>query len=222
MEKTQEKPHETTQTEAESIRSTSPDTTMTPLGKPIKTFDIRCTSPYNPKHQVISQDGNPVLWIECTTGWISDLLLTLRVTSSGGAIMACSKISYFYRNCYIASGDVVSGPVNGDPWVKLDRRGTVTGTYAFPHAGKTYAWKRTHDKELTGRKMSYKSFKLVDADDAQGNVLAVLKTDSNWKGTHYTSRLDFYADLEEELEKLALVAVFGTVERIRRIEMTSV
>lgn len=88
-----------------------------PTGKAVKSFTLQATSSLSSKHFAIYNDsGEPILWTECTTGWISDLLLTLHVTSSHGPIVACGKISYFSRNCYIALGDVLSGPVGHDPY----------------------------------------------------------------------------------------------------------
>lgn len=192
-------------------------------GKAIKTFNLQATSPLSSKHFTIHNDnGEPILWTECTTGWVSDLLLTLHVTSPAGPIVACSKISYFARNVYIALGDVLSGPVGKDPWTKLDRRGTVTGTYGFSYLGKTYAWKRTHNKDHGGRIMSTKDFKLVDVDDAEARILAVSTSGPVMGAVHREGKIEWFAELDEDLEKLALVAVLGTVERTRRNEGSSV
>jgi len=192
-------------------------------GKAIKTFHLRATSPLSSKHFAIYSDsGQAILWTECTTGWVSDLLLTLHVTSPAGPIVACSKISYFGRNVYIALGDVLSGPIGRDPWIKLDRKGTVTGTYAFAHQGKTYAWKRTHNKALGGRVLSMKDFKLVDVDGAEDRILATSTSGPLMGAVHREGKIEWFAELDEDLEKLALAAVFGTVERTRRNEGSTV
>lgn len=194
-----------------------------PTGKVIKTFNLRASSALNSKHFTIYDDsGEPVLFTECTTGWISDLLLTLHVTSPVGPIVACSKISYFGMNVYIALGDVLSGPVGRDPWQKLDRRGTISGCYAFSHKGKTYAWKRTHNKAHGGSMLRTKDYKLVDVDDPDSRVLAVSTSGPCWGALHREGKIEWFAELDEDSEKLALVAVFATVERTRRNEGTTV
>lgn len=196
---------------------------------PFKTYIIRNTAIFTCRHQEIKRDGQAVYFVETSTFWnpLKTPIMTLHSSCTTGAVQAAAKIGYWGWDCSIISGDPAdtTRTTRGKPpWVKLHRISSLTTAFYFLHNEKTYLWKRTHKHEFGATKWSNKDFKLIETvEEGKGRVVAVVSWEqASWLPTKETLRdagqVNFYEDVGEELEAMALVAVLGTCYRMRRNE----
>ena len=87
--------------------------------------------------------------------------------------------------------------------------------YKFEVGGEEYSWTRTRRAEYGVSKWASKSFKLVRVSG--GEVLAVYVHKTQWKKRD-DGRVDWFCEVESEVEWLALAAIMGIEEQIRREE----
>lgn len=147
--------------------------------------------------------------------------LTLLPPGDNNLVLAACRIhglSMTNKFLFLGPGE----PECTDPaeWIPVRASGRWDpAKFFFAYAGEEYAWTRTRSSEL-GVKSAWagKSFKLVRV--GSGEVLAVFVHLPQWTRKD-EARLDFFAAGEgmgRELEVLALVAVMGIEEEIRRKE----
>lgn len=104
-------------------------------------------------------------------------------------------------------------------WITLKESGIWDPSkFSFEWKGEVYTWTRTRRKEFGANGWDGKTFKIARGREEKGEVLGLYVHLGKW-GRRDEGRVDwFVAGLEWEVEVLALVAVLGIEEGIRRAE----
>lgn len=79
---------------------------------------------------------------------------------------------------------------------------------------------RTHDKALGANSSRNTHFKLLDGQN-ESQVLAVYIQDRKWFDTSNVAKIEYFANLDPNLELLSMAAIFGIEDKIRRRNNTN-
>lgn len=202
--------------------STTQNSNTTPR-HPIKTYAFRCTKILSSRHQIMTHNDQQIYALEASSPWFKSPILTLHASDSTGPVLAAAKIGALGWDLSILLGDPTDKSrtsTGKPPWLRLRRISQWKTAFYFYHEGKTYLWKRTRKPDLCATKHGTKSFKLVEtAEEGSGRVMMVATWESTWKPSREMlldpGKVLFYEEMGRELEVLALVAVLGTVYRIK-------
>lgn len=212
--------------------TTQDSNTNTTPRHPVKTYAFRSTKLLSPRHQTITHNDKQIYTVEASSFWFKPPILTLHASDSTGPVLAAAKVGAMGWDLSILLGDPADKTrtsTGKPPWTRLRRISQWKSAFYFYHEGKTYLWKRTRRPDLSAEnaKRGTRSFKLVEtAEEGSGRVVMVVSWESKWKPSREMlldpGRVVFYEEVGKELEVLALVAVLGTVYRIRRNEVSVV
>lgn len=202
-------------------RCTAPQQPMVFTEKPApevyrKTYDIRSESKLSAKNIEIHQNGRAILWVKTKIPFWGAPIITIEgppqnwAGSEGqGRILAATKLKSVRSGFSITLGD----PASQENWSQVTYSSWNEKEYFFEVAGRRYSWR----SPVTGL-MSYLKdtgdYQLVDLDDEK--VLAAYVKDREWFAFKPIARIEFYVELGQELEMLALAAILGVEERRRR------
>lgn len=142
----------------------------------------------------------------------------------GGTILASCKLQPWSRGSLLHLGDPETDPPGKDKasWIKVECEGMTSSTFTFPFNGRSFAWVRTHDKELGASRMSGRDFKLVDRTAGEvmrekreeGSLLAVWRYQAGFSREGLLAEVEWYAEMEREVEVLSLAAMLGILQHI--------
>lgn len=183
-----------------------------------KQYKIVSTSAVSSRHYELYPSGSetPILWANMSRRFFSAPQICLQVEAQNGPIIAAVQLKrYSYGlEYFLGNPDCTDRAM----WSKAESHGFSRSAYTFSYGGQTYAWKRTHDETLGGRKMSNQCFKLVEGDqDAKGGrvLMVYVETRSVFGKMHAIADLDFYGELDRSVEIAAMIIMLGIQEKIK-------
>ncbi|KAK5119206.1 hypothetical protein LTR85_007820 [Meristemomyces frigidus] len=187
------------------------------LANPIKTYHIVNQHTFTSKHFEIQQNGQPILWVDKKTKLFHNPIVNLSVEAENGPIVAACKLESFSRSVsfYLGNPDCS----DKSTWASCECAGFVEKQYSFTVNGRSFQWKRTHNKDLGGKTFGSKTFKLVD--EGRHALMVYVHTQSIFGKLHQIARVDFFVELGRVLELASLVTMLGIQEKIRQQERSS-
>lgn len=185
---------------------------------PIKQFEMHSESMWRTMKYSVHQNGQVILHVDTKSSWRDGPRVELTLPDSSLLAVCKSKAKGWSDNMYLVLGD----PANTDKTTcpQLTHNTMSWSKWSFEHAGRGLTWTRTHKKEFGASRWSDKDYKLVD--DVSEAVLAVwVNGGSSCFKKGPAARLDFYAELDRELELLSLTAIMGIEASLRRADQAA-
>lgn len=196
-----------------AANQSNPGNTVT--ASPIRQLEIFKPGTFNAKKLELRQNGNTVLWTNKSSSPFSQPQIDIQLSDK--TIVASVKLQSFSRDLLLHLGN----PDCSDKaqWANLVCENFGRSKYKFVHNGKTCSWTRTHNKEIGARRIGGRDFKLVD--EATGQVLVVYRFNYGLFKGGVNGNIDFYVQLDSQLELLSLAAILGIEEGIARRQRSS-
>ena len=175
---------------------------------PVKQFEVHRSSAWNTKRHEIKQNGNTVLYTNRKKAMFSSPQINLQ--TSDQQILASIKMQSFSKDLLLHLGN--PDCTDKAQWANLTCDNFMATKYKFGFGGRWFTWTRTHNKDLGASKFGGSNFKLVD--ESNGCVVMVYRYTNGLFSGGVVGNIDFYAELDPQLELLALAAIVGIEERI--------
>ncbi|KAK4623765.1 hypothetical protein CLAFUW4_05649 [Fulvia fulva] len=191
-----------------SLQYNNSATMFSAYNGPVKTYQVVNTKAFNTRHLQIRHNNRPLLWAETKRSFFSAPQTNLHKGSMNGPVVAAVKLRTMSSSFLVAYGDAVGR----DLWEKVQSGIFSNKQYGFMLQGRHFCWRRTHDKFLGASRMGSQDFKLLDA--ANDKVLAAYMN-QNWSMSSGDGRIDWYVELGQALEIMAIPVLLGLEMRIR-------
>ncbi|EME45394.1 hypothetical protein DOTSEDRAFT_79398 [Dothistroma septosporum NZE10] len=182
---------------------------VTPSPKPIKTYVVVNPKAFNTCHLQIHHDNRPILWAETKRAFFSKPQVNLHTGSEDGPIVAAAKLKPMSSSFLVAFGDAAAKEI----WEKVESGSFTKKQYGFTFQERQYCWRRTHDKSLGASSMGSQDFKLLDATDDKTVLAAYIN--QKWSTREGKGRIDWMAELGQDVEIMAIAVLLGLAMRIR-------
>ena len=177
--------------------------------KPLKSGDLFQDGKFASNKYEIRQNKKTVYTTERTAKMFKPPRIDIR---SNDKIIATVKLESSKKNMNLfLGGDVDSKSAKGDLLSETDPKASK---YQFEYHGRKYFWTRTHRKGLGANLIGERDFKLVEESSDQ--VLMVYRNNQATFKKGIYAFMEWYAELEPELEALSLAAIQGIQERVTR------
>ena len=176
----------------------------------VKQYELITPGGFGKRHFEVQHNGHTILWIHRKTGFMKSP--QINVQQGDQSILAACKLRAMSRNMRLFLGD--PGLTNSDSWPVLDCEGFNGTRYRFSLNGRSFHWKQTHDSALGARLLGGGDFKLVD--DTNDQVLAVWLNTRKMFKRNPVATLNYFVELDREMEVLSLAAIAAIQEELRR------
>ncbi|KAF2172298.1 hypothetical protein M409DRAFT_17533 [Zasmidium cellare ATCC 36951] len=162
----------------------------------IKTYNVTRDSGWNYRHLQVQHNNQTFLWVNTSgSGFLNARpRMHLQTQSEHGPVVAAAALKASSASCRVMLGN--PDATAKDDWIDV-------------HSDKT------HDKDLGASSSRNTHFKLLDGQN-ESQVLAVYIQDRKWFDSSNVAKIDYFAELDPNLELLSLAAIFGIEDRIRR------
>ncbi|CZT25658.1 uncharacterized protein RCC_11327 [Ramularia collo-cygni] len=186
--------------------------------QPLKAFEVTKSGTFTTRHLQLRQNGETILWINTHSGFMQPTQINLQMQSQNGPTVAAVRLKRMSSGCRVMLGS--PDGTDREQWQDVESQSLSGKRYGFQYQGTSFAWKRTHKKEFGASGWGRGGFKFVQASKPD-EILAVYITDRKWFNNTDIARIEFMTELGREVELMALAAMLGIAEHIRRANRAS-
>ncbi|KAK4508045.1 hypothetical protein PRZ48_001782 [Zasmidium cellare] len=182
---------------------------------PTKSYNITRESGWNYRHLQVQHNNQTFLWVNTSgTGFLhAKPRIHLQTQSENGPVVAAAELKKSSSGCRVTMSNPDTTPK--EDWIEVDSDKWSQSQFSFGFQGRQFLWRRTHDKDLGASSTRNTHFKLLDGQN-DSQVLAVYLQDRKWLDTSTVAKIDYFVELDPNLELLSMAAIFGIEDRIRR------
>ena len=171
---------------------------------------------HSTKNVAIHQNGRAILWVKQKNSFWGAPMITIEGPGWGGEagagkVLAATKLKNVRSGFYIRVGDPDEVPC--EKWPQVTYSSWNEKEYFFEFEGRRYSW-RSPVTGLISYLKDQGDYQLVDLGSEE--VLAAYVKDREWFAFKPIAKIEFFVELGQGLELMALAAIMGIEERRRR------
>ena len=183
---------------------------------PVKQYEVHHPGMFQTKKLEIKHNGTTILHTNKERHGLKPPRID--ISSDGKTIVTSVQLEKRNRGALLLLGNPNS--TDNQEWMELGCQDGHGSKHRFVFNGRPFRWTRTHNKELGARRMGGRDFKL--SEEGSDQVLVVYRSNYAVMRKGHFADVDFYVDLDQDVELLALCAVLAIQENIARRQTTNI